>query len=164
MSRPCVVVIEHARTDSTRLPSKVLMDFKVRPLLQKQRERLARACRPDATITATTTDPLGLEGVELARAVLETASREATAPADREHNTRFIWRQPGRFRLGSIADNRGHSGLRWTVNTPEDLKLIRRICADVPPSEPLAGHRTSLRYTGSFPNIHALNAHVDQKT
>jgi spore coat polysaccharide biosynthesis protein SpsF len=110
------------------------------------------------------THPRGLDVEVLPRAVLDTAAREATAPADREHITRFIWRQPSRFRVSSIADDRGHGDLRWTVDTPEDLELIRRIYADVPPSEPLAGYRAALRYTGAFPDIHALNAHIDQKT
>ena len=117
-----------------------------------------------ASNTLQRTYPRGLDVEVLPRAILETAAREATDPADREHVTRFVWRQPDRFRLGSITDDGDHSDLRWTVDTPEDLKLVRRIYADVSPSEPLVGYRAALRHAEAFPDIHARNAHVDQRT
>ena len=109
------------------------------------------------------TYPRGLDVEVLTQATLATAANTATDPADREHVTRFVWRQPECFHLGSVTDDEDHSDLRWTVDTPEDLALIRRIYRDLHPEDPCFGYRAALAHADAFPDVHALNAHVEQK-
>jgi spore coat polysaccharide biosynthesis protein SpsF len=109
------------------------------------------------------TYPRGLDVEVLRRATLDAADREATDPADREHVTRFVWRQPERFRLANVADDVDHSDLRWTVDTPADLALVRAVYADLYPADPAFGYAEALRHALAHPHVHALNAHVAQK-
>lgn len=116
-----------------------------------------------ASNTLQRTYPRGLDAEAMTLETLETAWREATEPLDREHVTRFVWRQPERFRLGTVVDTVDHSHLRWTVDTPADLELVRAIYADL---YPLCAHFTyadALDHARAHPDLHAQNAHVEQK-
>lgn len=113
--------------------------------------------------TLVRTYPRGLDVEVLKRTVLEAAAAEAMEPADREHVTRFVWRRPERFRLGSVVDESDNSHLRWTVDTAEDLAVIRRIFADLLPRNPRFNYVDALRHAREFPGAHTLNAHVAQK-
>ena len=75
----------------------------------------------------TRTFPRGLDTEVFSREVLDVCHREAVEVADREHVTRFIYRQPEKFELLSIEDSIDNSKHRWTVDTGEDLELVRRI-------------------------------------
>jgi spore coat polysaccharide biosynthesis protein SpsF len=60
------VAITQARTSSTRLPRKVLLDLEGQPLLAWHLRRVARARRLDELVVATSTDPSDDEIVALA--------------------------------------------------------------------------------------------------
>ena len=109
------------------------------------------------------TFPRGLD-VEVIRATaLSTAHREATRADDREHVTPFIWRQPHRFRLVDLVDTSDNSDLRWTVDTPADLAVIRRIYDALYPTNPHFNYAEALAYVRSHPHIMDMNRHVSQK-
>jgi len=109
------------------------------------------------------TYPRGLDVEVLTRDALERAHREASDPDDREHVTRFVWRQPGRFRLGGVADGDDHSALRWTVDTQEDLEVVRAVFDDLYPDRPAFTYADALAHAAEHPAIHARNRHVRQK-
>lgn len=109
------------------------------------------------------TYPRGLDIEVLTLATLETAAREATEPPDREHVTRFVWRQPEQFRLGSVTGEEDHSDLRWTVDQPEDLEVVRAVYCDLLQRNPSFGYPAVLRHAAEFPAIHARNRDVVQK-
>lgn len=73
--------------------------------------------------------PRGLDTEVVDLRALRIAGREASTPSDREHVTPFVWRQPDRFRLESVSTLPDRSDLRWTVDTPNDLELVRRVFA-----------------------------------
>lgn len=79
------------------------------------------------------TFPDGLD-VEVFRfSCLETAWKVATLPSQREHVTPFMHQQPDLFRLGSFKQVKDLSGLRWTVDEPEDFELVKRIYEELYP-------------------------------
>jgi spore coat polysaccharide biosynthesis protein SpsF len=43
--------------------------------------------------------------------------------------TPYIYENPGRFRILSVTGEEDYSAYRWTVDTPEDLELVRAIYA-----------------------------------
>jgi spore coat polysaccharide biosynthesis protein SpsF len=80
---------------------------------------------PDyASNTLQRTYPRGLDTEVFSFAALETAWNTDTS-SWREHVTPYLHQNPDRFRLHSVTNPVDFSHLRWTVDTPEDLMLVR---------------------------------------
>lgn len=109
------------------------------------------------------TFPRGLDTEIVSLKVLRTADSEASRASDREHVTTFVWRQPERFRLHSVADSRDRSHLRLTVDTPEDFALITRIYETVWPHRPDFDYPEILDCIAAHPGWLELNRHIQQK-
>ena len=101
--------------------------------------------------------PDGLDAEVMRTEALEAAWREATLPSEREHVTRFLYTRPDRFRLGSLAGDTDLSDQRWTVDTPEDLALVRAVYAALYPANPSFGTQNILDFLAAHPEIAALN-------
>jgi len=71
--------------------------------------------------------PDGLDAECVTFKALEQAWREADDPRDREHVTRFIWRQKERFRCGQLYSKVDYGALRLTVDHPGDFALVEKI-------------------------------------
>jgi spore coat polysaccharide biosynthesis protein SpsF len=78
------------------------------------------------------TYPVGLDTEVCTFSALELAWREATQPHQREHVMPFFYDQPQRFRILHVNHEVDCGALRWTVDTPEDLELVRQIFARFP--------------------------------
>jgi spore coat polysaccharide biosynthesis protein SpsF len=73
------------------------------------------------------TFPRGLDTEVIRFDALQRAWQEDDNPAWREHVTPYIRRHPELFQLYGVLNGQDLSHMRWTVDTPEDLDLIRRI-------------------------------------
>lgn len=73
------------------------------------------------------TYPIGLDVEVCSFNALERAWKEADQPHQREHVMPFLYEKEGRFRIFVLDHSPDYGALRWTVDTPEDLELIRRI-------------------------------------
>lgn len=73
------------------------------------------------------TYPIGLDVEASTIAALENAWRNADQKHEREHVFPYLYAVPGRFKVIQLnhSENLGH--LRWTLDTPEDLVLLRRV-------------------------------------
>lgn len=107
--------------------------------------------------------PRGMDTEVCSFEVLDEAFREATRQPDREHVTLFICRQPRRYRLGQVVYREDQSRHRWTVDTPEDFELIRRIIQSLWPQDPCFGLERCLALLEEHPEWALINAHVEQK-
>jgi spore coat polysaccharide biosynthesis protein SpsF len=96
-------------------------------------------------------------------AVLREAYREATG-VEREHVTMYIYRRPERYRMLNVAYERDESTHRWTIDTPEDYELIRRILEVLYPSKPDFTLEDCLALLEEHPEWSDLNRHVKQKS
>jgi len=104
--------------------------------------------------------PDGLDVEVVTRDALDQARREAGTSFEREHVTWFIHQRPGRFRIGNLARDEDRSDLRWTVDEPEDLELVRRIHdALYDPDNPVFGTEDILALLQRRPELATLNAH-----
>jgi spore coat polysaccharide biosynthesis protein SpsF len=109
------------------------------------------------------TVPIGLDTEVCSFVALERAWKEASLPFEREHVMPYLYDQPGRFRVLLVHSSPNHGDLRWTVDTPEDLELVRQVVARFP-------GRTDFTYTevldlfASDPSLAAINAGVHHKT
>lgn len=84
-----------------------------------------------ASNTLERTYPRGLDTEVFSASVLHVAAREASRPLEREHVTPFLYLHPERFRLRSVVGATDHSGLRWTVDTPDDMAFARAVFAEL---------------------------------
>jgi len=73
------------------------------------------------------TFPRGLDVEVITFEALKHAWSEDDNPVWREHVTPYIYRHPEKFRLHAVRNDINYSHMRWTVDTPQDLTLIRRI-------------------------------------
>lgn len=74
------------------------------------------------------TYPRGLDTEIFSFKVLEKAFNEAKLHRDREHVTPYIWGNKNIFKIGQYVNNEDYSYFRWTVDTKEDLQLVKKIC------------------------------------
>jgi spore coat polysaccharide biosynthesis protein SpsF len=108
------------------------------------------------------TYPSGLDVEVFSRQALETAAREAREPWQRAHVTPYLYQSPDRFTVAQVRHGSDESGLRWTVDTREDLALVRTLYERL-------GQRSFtwldvLAIVHQDPALEALNAGVEQKS
>lgn len=73
--------------------------------------------------------PIGLDTEVCSFAGLERAWKEATLPFEREHVMPYFYDQEGRFKVVVVDHDPDYGDRRWTVDTAEDLALLREIFA-----------------------------------
>jgi spore coat polysaccharide biosynthesis protein SpsF len=122
-----------------------------------------RATKADyvSCIVEPRTFPRGLDTEVFSYDALETAWRESTDAASREHVTQFFLRNPSRFKIHGVYFDTDYSALRWTVDTAEDMQLVEKIFRHF-------GHdRFGWRDAAAACSQHAdwllINGHVQQK-
>ncbi len=96
----------------------------------------------------------GLDVEVMTAATLAAAAAEASDPLDREHVTRFIYRRPVRFVMGALTQEIDQSAMRWTVDTADDLAMVRAVVAGLPEGFTRADVLAFLR---AHPDIASLN-------
>lgn len=110
------------------------------------------------------TYPRGLDTEALFRDALERLDRLSSSRPAREHVTHFLLEErPELFVTRNVADTEDNSDLRWTVDTADDLAMVRRIYDDLELGVRVAPYREILQYVRAHPEIAAINAHVRQK-
>lgn len=72
------------------------------------------------------TYPDGLDTEVFSFQALERAFHESSDPFDREHVTPYL-RRPGLFGTAALTNDEDLSALRWTVDEPADLNVVRRV-------------------------------------
>jgi spore coat polysaccharide biosynthesis protein SpsF len=108
--------------------------------------------------------PRGLDTEALWRDALERMDRMATSRPAREHVTWFCYAErPDLFALHSVRRPVDAHDLRWTVDTEQDLAMVRRLYAEAGLADRPVGLSELLAYVRAHPEIAALNAHVEQK-
>jgi spore coat polysaccharide biosynthesis protein SpsF (cytidylyltransferase family) len=109
------------------------------------------------------TYPRGLDTEVMTMQALTRAWREGTNLYQREHVTPYICENPGKFRLHGIENGADYSRHRWTLDTPEDLQLLRAIYARFGGRDDFCW-REVLKVVESEPALADINRHIVQKT
>ncbi len=107
------------------------------------------------------TYPLGLDVEAFWLETLQVLWREDKNPDWREHVTQYLRHHPERFAIHGVLNDRDLSAMRWTVDTPEDYGLVRRIYGAF-------GHdrfswQEVLKLLKENPQWLEINRHVQQK-
>jgi len=71
--------------------------------------------------------PDGLDVEVFSFNALEKAWQEASLASEREHVTPYIWKNRDKFKICQVTQKKNLSGLRWTVDEPEDLMFVKTI-------------------------------------
>jgi spore coat polysaccharide biosynthesis protein SpsF len=130
-----------------------------------------RPLRPDVVLRQTGDNdyvgidglPLGIGGEAVRMEALETADREATEPAEREHVLPYLYSRPERFRIGALADPPSWQHPRYTIDTDKDMAFARAIAARLPAEERPVRLADLEAIVAAAPDIAALNRDVEQR-
>ena len=105
--------------------------------------------------------PRGLDTEVFSFETLRRVWTEDRNPAWREHVTPYIYRSAAGFRLADVVNAEDHSASRWTVDTPEDLTLVRDIYSHFGSGE--FGWGDVLAAERAHPEWSGRNRYVHQK-
>jgi spore coat polysaccharide biosynthesis protein SpsF len=109
------------------------------------------------------TFPRGLDTEVMTIAALKKAWQEAKLNFQRVHVTPYIHRNPKEFRLEPILAGSDTSQYRWTVDTQEDLNLVRTIYARFGNADTFSW-LDAVMLMKMDPNLAKINQHVEQKS
>lgn len=112
--------------------------------------------------------PLGIGAEVFTIATLSRAHQEATEAYQREHVTPYCYESPGRFKTRKLDVQRHLYGLpkdkvRLTVDTLEDLELIREIFLRLLCKSAKFGLKEISELFRQDPNLFKKNIHIRQK-
>ncbi len=107
------------------------------------------------------TFPRGLDVEAITRTTLAKLDASYRETRHREHVTLAIYENSKRFRIGSLTSDQDWSDLRWTVDEPSDLLLVREIYSALNARN--FSWTDCLRAYRQYPQWRTINAHVEQK-
>ncbi len=109
------------------------------------------------------TTPIGLDTEVVTFQALARTWREADEKYQREHVMPYLYDKKGRFRILLVDHEPDYGHFRWTVDTPEDLTLLRRIYAHFGDGDDFY-FQDVLRLMAEQPTLRRINADVSHKT
>ena len=109
------------------------------------------------------TFPIGLDLEVCSFQALQRAWNEADQTYQREHVMPYLYEEEGRFRVHVVNHDPNYGHYRWTVDTPEDLVLIREIIERLEGREDFTW-KDVLALQQEAPELFMVNASVKHKT
>lgn len=116
-----------------------------------------------ASNTHERTFPRGLDVEALHRDTLERIGRLGVSSAAREHVTAFVMEAPSLFATRHVIADSDDSDLRWTVDTPDDLAMVRALYRELGLERDVAPYARVVAAVRERPALARANAHVVQK-
>ncbi len=107
--------------------------------------------------------PRGMDTEAFSFKTLEQAYKNANKSYEREHVTPYIYQHPELFRIKTIKNKTDYSQHRWTVDTPEDFELIKRIIEALYPINPTFTMNNIIELLNKNLDWIKINAHIEQK-
>ncbi|MFC5700872.1 cytidylyltransferase domain-containing protein [Cohnella faecalis] len=116
-----------------------------------------------ASNTLERTFPRGLDTEVFSFESLAIAHNEAQTSHDREHVTPYLYSNKDRFRCRSVVSDEGIPDYRWTLDTPEDWELIRRLYEALYEPGRLFTWRDAAELMSLNSDWASINSHIQQK-
>jgi len=107
------------------------------------------------------TYPRGLDTEVFTFDALDLAWKQDTNPALREHVTQYILRHPDIFRIRGIINDIDYSSMRWTVDTPDDLRFVRTVFENFQKDQ--FTWKEIVEFLQAHPEILEINKEIRQK-
>lgn len=111
----------------------------------------------------TATYPEGLDTEIYSFAALERSWREAKLKSEREHVFPYIENHQDEFKVAVFTQETDRSDLRWTVDYPCDLDMVKQVYAHLYEKNPVFLQQEILDLLDAHPEIVALNSHIKRK-
>lgn len=108
--------------------------------------------------------PRGLDTEVFSMEALEAAYENAYTLDHKEHVTPYIYQHLNQFLIGQYIGDVDYSTYRWTLDTPEDYKLIVEIYRFLNVSGQDFSWKNVIRLMKDRPYLSQINAHIKQKT
>lgn len=109
------------------------------------------------------TFPRGLDVEVFSFAVLEKMWKTCEQPHEREHVTAHIRENREQFSTKSIVQTVDWSGLRWTLDEPDDFRFIQEVYAKLYPKNHFFTTQEILQLLRENPALSNINQHVEQR-
>ncbi len=142
-----------------------LVDPMILEQMLKRFKSLLQQSKPAAYMSNTMkrTFPRGLDVEVFTFACLQAAHVRAHQPFEREHVTPFMYQHPEQFVLESFTSDEDFSRYRWTVDTEDDLDLIRKIYEALYQDGKIFTTEKTLELLEKSPDLARINSHIEQK-
>ncbi len=114
-----------------------------------------------SNMTPRRTYPRGLDTEVFTFGALDLAWKQDSDPSLREHVTQYILRHPEIFRIRGIMNDIDYSSMRWTVDTPEDLRFVRAVLENFPNDH--FSWKEVVGFLQAHPEILDINREIRQK-
>jgi spore coat polysaccharide biosynthesis protein SpsF len=115
-----------------------------------------------ASNTHTRSYPRGLDVEAFYLETLERIFDLATSAAAKEHVTAYLMEKPEAFSIHQVRAETDDSDLRWTVDTEEDLALVRALYAQLGLGKTFVPYREVVAAVRARPELAAINSHIPQ--
>ena len=111
------------------------------------------------------TYPDGLNVQVFSVKVLDEVARLTNDPADRENVSLYIYEHPDKYQLYNIEapPEYYHPEYRWTVDTEEDLQLMKAIYESLYYENPNFSTKDIMELLKQKPDLCKINTHIKQK-
>jgi len=107
--------------------------------------------------------PRGMNTEVFSFKVLEEAFVYAVKEYEREHVTPYMYQHPEKYKVGILPYKEDESQHRWTVDTPEDFALIKKMIENLYPLKKDFDLEDCLDLVNRYPEWSQINEHVKQK-
>lgn len=109
--------------------------------------------------------PIGMDTQVYAAAILADVARRADEPRYHEHPSLYIYKHPQNYSLANVTapPTETRPKLRLTLDTPEDLNVIRAVFAALRPTRSDFPLSDMLAFLDRHPEIAAVNAAVKHR-
>ena len=109
--------------------------------------------------------PIGMDSLVFATDILADVSKRTNDPIDHEHVSLFIYRHPELYSLANFDAPTAltQPELRLTLDTPEDLKLIRAIFSELYPRNPHFSLYDILDFLDRNQDTAKINSHIKHR-
>ena len=107
--------------------------------------------------------PRGMDTEVFSFKTLEKVHQTATKQYDREHVTAHFYTNPDQYNISGVSNDEDLSAHRWTVDTKEDLELIKKIIETLYPQKPEFTLDDIIELLKQNPKWSTINRNVKQK-
>jgi spore coat polysaccharide biosynthesis protein SpsF len=111
------------------------------------------------------TTPRGTDVRVFRTSDLSDINERSADPADHEHVSLHFWEHLDRYQCRNVEMDLPEvvAGLRWTVDTPDDLEFVRAVYAALYEKKPSFNLVDVLDFLNANPQVIDINRHIEQK-